>query len=80
MQDSVELVTCYAAVLRAAFFAAAGADCPLAAFFAAQRFFIAILSALRPAAVMPPFGLAILEDVLAGAADASPLIFAHRSF
>ena len=73
----------YAAVLRATFFVAfAGADPdrPLAAFLAAQRFFIAILSAFRPAAVMPPLGLAILEGVLAGAADDSPLIFAHRGF
>ena len=49
-----------------------------AAFFAAQRFFIAMLSTLRPAAVMPRFGLAALVAVLAGARD-SPLIFAHLS-
>jgi hypothetical protein len=39
-----------------------------AAFFAAQRFFIAILSALRPAAVSPRFGLAALAAVFAGGA------------
>lgn len=71
-------VASYAAFLRAAFLAV-GADCPLAVFFAAQRFFIAILSALRPAGVMPPSGLATLEGVF-GAADDSPLIFAQRSF
>ena len=65
--------------MRAAFLAAS-ADYPLPPFFAAQRFFIAILSALRPAAVMPPFPLAVLEGVLAGAAGDSPLILAHRSF
>ena len=48
------------------------------AFFAAQRFFIAMLSALRPAAVMPRFGLPALTAVLAELDD-SPLIFAHLS-
>jgi len=48
-----------------------------AAFFAAQRFFMAMLSALRPAVVKPPFGLA----ALAGFAGAnSPLIFAHLAY
>src|SRR5580693_895500 len=45
-----------------------------AAFFAAHRFFIAILSAFRPAAVMPLFCLAAFAGAFAGAAD-SPLIF-----
>jgi|ERR1700722_19493004 hypothetical protein len=50
-----------------------------AVLFAAHRFFIAILSALRPATVMPPFGLAVLAAFFAGAFawTASPLIFAH---
>jgi hypothetical protein len=49
-----------------------------AAFFAAHRFFIAIPSALRPAAVSPRFGFAALAGAFAEGVD-WPLIFAHLS-
>ena len=71
-------VASYADFLRADF--AVGADCPLSAFLAAHRFFMASESALRAAALKCGFGLAGLVAFASGAALDSPLIFAHRSF